>query len=76
MLTTYSVVRNNYFNNEKLAIWKCVGHHGYIDQGFKHVEGAESSIGSIALAFYSGLWAYDGWNQLNFVTEEVAEPTK
>ena len=52
------------------------GNYGYIDEGFKRVEGAESSFGSIALAFYSGLWAYDGWNQLNFVTEEVSEPTK
>ena len=25
----------------------------------------------IALAFYSGLWAYEGWNCANFVTEEV-----
>ena len=34
--------------------------------------GAESlSAGSLALAFYSGLWPYDGWNQLNFVTEEL-----
>ena len=25
----------------------------------------------IALAFYSGLWAYDGWNCLSAVTEEL-----
>jgi len=25
------------------------------------------------LAFYSGLWAYDGWNGLNYVTEEVKD---
>uniref|UniRef100_A0A0N5AX83 Y+L amino acid transporter 2 n=1 Tax=Syphacia muris TaxID=451379 RepID=A0A0N5AX83_9BILA len=32
--------------------------------------------GKIALAFYSGLWAYNGWNYLNFITEELIEPTK
>ncbi|NXQ29757.1 BAT1 protein, partial [Alaudala cheleensis] len=32
------------------------------------------SVGSIALAFYNGLWAYDGWNQLNYITEELKNP--
>ena len=31
----------------------------------------ETSGGTVALAFYSGLWSYDGWNQLNAVTEEI-----
>uniref|UniRef100_A0A6Q2YLQ3 b(0,+)-type amino acid transporter 1 n=1 Tax=Esox lucius TaxID=8010 RepID=A0A6Q2YLQ3_ESOLU len=37
-------------------------------------EGARTSFGSIGLAFYNGLWAYDGWNQLNFITEELKNP--
>ncbi|XP_053174477.1 b(0,+)-type amino acid transporter 1 [Scomber japonicus] len=37
-------------------------------------EGSSSSIGTIGLAFYNGLWAYDGWNQLNFITEELKDP--
>lgn len=28
----------------------------------------------LALAFYSGLFAYGGWNYLNFVTEELVDP--
>ncbi|KAG7468298.1 hypothetical protein MATL_G00141550 [Megalops atlanticus] len=37
-------------------------------------EGASTSFGAIGLAFYNGLWAYDGWNQLNFITEELKDP--
>ncbi len=33
-------------------------------------------FGNIALAFYSGLWAYDGWNNLNYVTEEIINPRR
>ncbi|XP_025898139.1 B(0,+)-type amino acid transporter 1 [Nothoprocta perdicaria] len=32
------------------------------------------SISSLSLAFYNGLWAYDGWNQLNYITEELKDP--
>ncbi|XP_064868573.1 b(0,+)-type amino acid transporter 1 isoform X2 [Oncorhynchus nerka] len=39
-------------------------------------EGASTSFGSIGLAFYNGLWAYDGWNQLNFITEELENPNR
>ncbi|XP_069037320.1 b(0,+)-type amino acid transporter 1 [Lepisosteus oculatus] len=37
-------------------------------------DGAQTSFGTIGLAFYNGLWAYDGWNQLNFITEELKDP--
>jgi amino acid transporter len=30
----------------------------------------------VALAFYSGLWAYNGWNYLNFITEEMVNPLR
>lgn len=30
----------------------------------------------LALAFYSGVFSFSGWNYLNFVTEEIREPHK
>jgi len=34
------------------------------------------SAGSLSLAFYQGLFAYNGWNYLNFVIEELKDPEK
>lgn len=45
--------------------------------GFKApFEGSNYNPGSIAVAFYSALFAYQGWNYLNFIMEEVHEPEK
>lgn len=37
-------------------------------------QGTTSTGSGIALAFYDALWAYDGWNNLNYVTEELQNP--
>ncbi|KAM9302300.1 B(0,+)-type amino acid transporter 1 [Gastrophryne carolinensis] len=37
-------------------------------------EGTSITAGGISLALYNGLWAYDGWNQLNYITEELKNP--
>lgn len=39
-------------------------------------EVAMPSLGAIGLSLYQGLWAYDGWNQLNYISEEVVNPGK
>ncbi|XP_013785942.1 large neutral amino acids transporter small subunit 2-like [Limulus polyphemus] len=39
-------------------------------------EGTTTEPGYIALAFYSGIFSYAGWNYLNFVTEELRDPYK
>ncbi|XP_008484283.1 b(0,+)-type amino acid transporter 1 [Diaphorina citri] len=48
------------------------GHMENLENPFK---GTTSRIGNIATAFYTGLWAYDGWNNLNYVTEELKNPS-
>ncbi|XP_061163720.1 large neutral amino acids transporter small subunit 2-like isoform X1 [Saccostrea echinata] len=36
----------------------------------------ETNIGKISVAFYQGLFAYNGWNYLNYVIEELKDPYK
>lgn len=49
------------------------GNTQYVAEGF---EDTREDPSLIAIAFYNGLWAYDGWNNLNFVTEELKNPEK
>jgi len=37
-------------------------------------EGTNLNVGNIALAMYSGLYAYSGWDTLNFMVEELQDP--
>lgn len=37
---------------------------------------SKSEVTNIALSFYSGLFAYNGWNYLNFIIEELKDPVK
>eukprot|EP00794_Sanderia_malayensis_P020369 gene20369-22378_t len=51
----------------------CKGHTQFFDNSFDGTTGDFSKIG---LSFYMGLWAYDGWNTLNYVTEEMKKPAR
>ncbi|XP_051941738.1 b(0,+)-type amino acid transporter 1-like isoform X2 [Hippocampus zosterae] len=44
---------------------------GNFENGF---EGTNMHVGSFGIAFYQGLWSYDGWNTLNYLTEELKHP--
>lgn len=37
-------------------------------------EGTNVGVSPIGIAFYQGLWSYDGWNTLNYITEELKHP--
>lgn len=39
-------------------------------------ENTQGDVSNIALSFYSGLFAYNGWNYLNFIIEELKDPIK
>ncbi|XP_063236766.1 large neutral amino acids transporter small subunit 2 isoform X2 [Bacillus rossius redtenbacheri] len=36
----------------------------------------ETDVTKLALSFYSGLFAYNGWNYLNFIIEELKDPVR
>ncbi|KAK6644420.1 hypothetical protein RUM43_000687 [Polyplax serrata] len=47
---------------------------GNVDR-FENVwHGTVTDPGRIAVAFYSGIFSYSGWNYLNFMTEELRNP--
>ena len=47
------------------------GHTRYLASGFA---GTEANVAKVTIGLYKGMWAYDGWNNLNYVTEEIINP--
>jgi amino acid transporter len=39
--------------------------------GSNITEGTSNSFGDYAIALYAGLWAYDGWDNMNYVSAEM-----
>ncbi|XP_055926634.1 large neutral amino acids transporter small subunit 2-like [Argiope bruennichi] len=69
------------FTYGKLAALIIIIVTGFVELGRGKVEyfnfdNSETDITKIALSFYSGLFAYNGWNYLNFVIEELKDPHK
>ncbi|XP_036604161.1 b(0,+)-type amino acid transporter 1-like [Trichosurus vulpecula] len=57
------------------GLWVLVqGHMGETLQNA--FAGTTQQLGSISIAFYQGLWSFNGWNNLNLVTEELRNADK
>ncbi|XP_041358975.1 large neutral amino acids transporter small subunit 1-like [Gigantopelta aegis] len=54
-------------------VWIARGHVENFKSSF---EGSDYSASAVAIAFYSGFWAYGGWSYLNFLADEVVDPHK
>jgi len=52
---------------------------GQADQDWKTrgwFEGTNADFSHLAVALYAALWAFDGWDNVNFVTGELLNPTR
>ncbi|XP_071824356.1 b(0,+)-type amino acid transporter 1-like [Apostichopus japonicus] len=49
------------------------GNTQYLDPSVSF-QGSATNVFAYGIAFYQGFWAYEGWNQLNFMTEELINP--
>lgn len=57
------------------------GLYYYFVKGWKSnlrdpMKGSNYKVGDLILGFYGGLWAYSGWDVLNYSTGEVARPRR
>jgi len=50
----------------------------HLDQSFKNQNGDVyfPSLEEFGIGLFSGAWAFNGWNKLNYIIEEIKEPEK
>uniref|UniRef100_A0A183FYP2 Solute carrier family 7 (Cationic amino acid transporter, y+ system), member 6 n=1 Tax=Heligmosomoides polygyrus TaxID=6339 RepID=A0A183FYP2_HELPZ len=53
--------------------WLALGHTEYFEMP-DVLQGTQTKVSSITLAFYSGVFSFAGFSYLNFVTEELKDP--
>ncbi|KAF2137320.1 uncharacterized protein K452DRAFT_278746 [Aplosporella prunicola CBS 121167] len=54
--------------------WKGQTSNEWKDKGW--FEGTKKDVSNWAVALYAGLWAFDGWDNVNYVTGEFINPTR
>ncbi|KAE8605184.1 hypothetical protein XENTR_v10015010 [Xenopus tropicalis] len=71
----------NIFTTAKLLVLLLIIVGGMVLLAKGHTQGLQNAFdntatgfGPVGVAFYQGLWSYDGWNNLNYVTEELKKP--
>lgn len=47
-----------------------------INSGGNLFKGSSDNVGNYAIALYAGLWAYDGWDNVNYVSAEMKNARK
>lgn len=69
--------KKNLFNNVYIFKKNIILGDSVNRQSFQNIfEGTNTNMGEISLAFYSGLFTYQGWNYLNFIVEELQNPKR
>ncbi|XP_027955136.1 LOW QUALITY PROTEIN: b(0,+)-type amino acid transporter 1-like [Eumetopias jubatus] len=48
--------------------------HGYMEAFLFAFHNTTQQAGCIGMAFYQGLWSFDGWNNVNYGVEELKKP--
>ncbi|XP_048209333.1 b(0,+)-type amino acid transporter 1-like isoform X2 [Perognathus longimembris pacificus] len=50
--------------------------HGRTEVFLSAFQNTTLQAGSIGMAFYQGLWSFEGWGSINYVTEELKNPKR